>query len=93
MGGFKLESQLRLSLFLLCVQDCVSCLSLLDLPLPLQPCLNKLVCFYVRLLFFVCFLSSELSEGSKDEMLLDMMNKQQSSVSVCSSTPWMTGGN
>lgn len=38
------------------------------------------------------FLKSRL-KGSKDEMLLDMINKQQTGVNVCGYTHWMTGCN
>lgn len=45
--------------------------------------------FFMSALFFSS-LKSRL-KGSKDEMLLDMINKQQTSVNVCSYTHWMTG--
>lgn len=38
------------------------------------------------------FLKSRL-KGSKDEMLLDMINKLKTGVNVCSYTHWMTGCN
>ena len=43
-------------------------------------------------LFFFFFPKSRV-KGSKDEMLLDMINKQRTSVNVCSYTHWMTGCN
>lgn len=48
-------------------------------------------CFFMSAAFFF-FLKSRL-KGSKDEMLLDMINKQPTSVNVCSYTHWMTGCN
>lgn len=48
--------------------------------------------FFMPAFFFFFYLKSRL-KGSKDEMLLDMINKQQTSVNVCSYTHWMTGCN
>lgn len=53
--------------------------------------------FKVILVLMFChvwlFFSRADWRGSKDEMLLDMINKQRTSVNVCSYTYWMTGCN
>lgn len=88
---FVPECKVNLKLVRICVPASAWQIPSLDIYLHSALRVVLVLMFFMSATFFFP-LKSRL-KGSKDEMLLDMINKQQTSVNVCSYTHWMTGCN
>lgn len=88
---FVPECKVNLKLVRICVPASAWQIPSLDIYLHSALRVVLVLMFFMSATFFFP-LKSRL-KGSKDEMLLDMINKQRTSVNVCSYTHWMTGCN